>query len=147
MASTTLPLFSYLSHSYHGDYLHINNNIIYHLNILPRECFSTTESLQKVYNKINKLLKLMGYKLTISQEIAHITYNNGELFHHFLHLPIEILNVQVGDTKYILRPVIETVTVSTVGHLQIVCININFQKSLAQLNYLKQKSHTSISRL
>ena len=139
-----LPLFKYLCESYDGNFFHMVDGSFYRINILPEDNFKMAKDIQKVYNKLNVLLLLEGYRLTISNEMASISYEYaGDKYS--LNLPIEVLHVYNGE-ETVLRPVINSITVKREGLSMVFHINLDFSEIIDKLDTLI-KNKSTICRL
>nr|WBF71096.1 hypothetical protein [Megavirus caiporensis] len=134
-----LPEFCYLNKAYLGDFYHIQNNSFFRVNIEPSKNFDSVEKISNSYEIINNLLCCKDLQLTYRKEIADVNVNT-DTDNYIIKLPVQILSIydRINNRELILRPNIDTVTITKCGSLFIYTIHIDFNLFFSRIDELSR---------
>uniref|UniRef100_A0A6G6ADM5 Uncharacterized protein n=1 Tax=Borely moumouvirus TaxID=2712067 RepID=A0A6G6ADM5_9VIRU len=129
-----LTTFSYLKSVYYNQYIHIDNNFYFRLNIINNPEFNDSTDILNVYRKINNLTNKNA--LTIGYSLEKIKVPIGKKM-HVVNLPVEVLYVADKFNTCTLKPSIKDyVKREKIGNFYIYTIYIDFSDFINKINRL-----------
>lgn len=120
-----LPTFNYLQQTYAGNYFHMENGVIYNLDVKPNYKFKSIDDINLVYTELNKLKNLSELKPFINQKQLELKVGN-----FILNLSIDSLTIQLfdGEVKEF-YPSVDYIVYHK-GIIPTITITINFEQML-----------------
>lgn len=139
MSQTTiqLPPFNYLDKPYSGNFFHVDHDFFFRLNVQPQD---KLRNLQESYDQLNQIHENISYELCYQTVIAKFNfYFNNQ--NHIIVFPVQILEIydKVHDIKWKLIPIINTITVESMGVYLLLTINVDFSNFFKEINKLFER--------